>query len=208
MNYAQQFASPKFETINLAFSCGIDSVFAAYFIKFKLKRPLHLFHFNHGLRNENNLMEEAALQFADFFDIPISIGVRQEEVANGSLEAFCRQIRYDWMQTSVPHITVVHHLDDAVENYVSNMLKGKPEHTPIKPISAFGKLKIFRPFILTTRKEIEVFVENHKLGGFVYHDETNEDQKYMRNWIRHAVIPTISGRYAGLHKVVKKKFYL
>jgi tRNA(Ile)-lysidine synthase len=209
MFYNQKWASPKDLSINIAFSCGIDSVFAAYFIKKKLNKEVILYHFNHKLRPQNDEMESATKEFADFLGVKYYIGYRKKEIPNaGSLEAFCRDIRYNWLQQNCEHITVCHHLDDAVENYIQNTLKGVPEYMPISPISGYGRLKIYRPFLTVKKNDIEKFAGINNLNKYVYTDTTNTDQKYMRNWIRHTVIPTISQNYHGLHKVVKKKFYL
>lgn len=209
MFYNPKYASPKTEPINLAFSCGVDSVFAAYFIKNHLKREVILCHYNHRLRDENNAMEIATYRFANFLGVSCRVGCRSKPIPeSGSIEAFCRGIRYSWLQRNCDHVTVCHHLDDAIEQYLFNTLRGHPEHVPIAPVSAFGTLKIYRPFIGVNRKEIEDFVDKHDLRSYVYEDGTNSDQRYMRNWIRHSVIPTINQNYSGLHKVVKKKFYL
>jgi tRNA(Ile)-lysidine synthetase-like protein len=191
------------KNINIAFSCGEDSICLAYLLK---KRSPVLLHFNHKLISEDDRIEQDAIKFADFFNLKIVIGRATDKYISGSQEAWCREQRYKWFKSLELDIFTAHHLNDAAEHYLMNCLTGLNRSLTIPVVSNFGKSKIIRPFLLSDKKDISKFVKDKKLKKFVSHDPLNEGVSKLRNWTRKILLPIIKTRKdISVLKVVRKK---
>ena len=193
------------EEIWVSCSGGIDSIVGAHYLSRKLKLRVKLFHYNHNLRSQNDQMQEAVQRFAE--DHGLQLEVRKLQNFQGSGEAELRHNRYLSLQQLVSQGTVVtcHHLDDCVESYLMNCFNGVPEYCPIPPSTVFGETRVVRPFLLTPKKAFERYSTEYNLDSYIVDDETNLDQGYRRNWVRHRARPVIQEHYPGIQKVVFKK---
>lgn len=196
-------------TFYVAVSSGIDSIAAVHLLQMlNDKSRIRIFHYNHNLRPQNDLMEQAVRKYANDFKIPITVIKREKKTDN--TEDALHKDRQDAYKSLNSDVIVCHHLDDAVESYIMNMLKGSPEHIPIATKTYFlndSKCAIYRPFLKTEKEDLRMFVKNYEyLNNYVVEDETNKDNTYRRNYIRNEVVPKFKGM--GLPKVVLKKFYL
>lgn len=188
-------------------SGGVDSIAGAHLLHRLNPDKVSLFHYNHNLREQNNLMEESVRRFAKDFDIPLIVKTREPNQKHNK-EADLRKDRLDAMRPLDCPFVYCHHLDDAVEGYIMNMAKGIPEYCPIPTLSFIKNSKggIYRPFLRTLKKSFRRYANHHKLNEYVVEDETNTDTTYCwRNKIRHDIVPQFEG--FGLRKVVLKKFY-
>lgn len=190
----------------LALSSGVDSVACLHFLATKFpKVSLKCFHFNHVLRHQNDVMMNKAAELCQKLKIPLIIKHRQEDETDFS-ENGLRTIRYKAM-SGFGNVITCHHLDDAVENYLFNCFNGVPEYLPIPletEYSEFG-LNVMRPFMLNEKRELTEYAERNDLMQFVVQDETNQDQKYRRNWLRHSVVPVVQQNY-NLKTIVSKRY--
>jgi tRNA(Ile)-lysidine synthetase-like protein len=193
-------ALPKKDAF-LALSMGIDSVAAFHFLLSKG----HIFtpvHFNHVLREQNNLMEEK------FYDLCSKFKLKGKSNKGSDLvtEKDCREARLNFYDSLGGNIITAHHLNDWVESYLLNCLRGKSEQKPFELMSEFPKFKIFHPFLLSRKKDFEQYVLRNNLKDFVVEDETNSNIKgSRRNWIRKNLIPEILSQKISLEKYALKK---
>jgi tRNA(Ile)-lysidine synthase len=202
----------KSKPIMVCCSAGADSTAAALFLK-QGGYNVFLYHFNHKLRPQNDLMEQKVRDFAKYFRFPLAVANASDfpiDLTKG-LEAGARGSRLKAYEFFVKNantniLVQAQHLDDAIESYLMNTFQGKKNGLPLSPITDFGPFKVVRPFILTKKADFEKFIKQHAaLEQFVVEDETNTDIKYSRNYVRHVVIPTVKERY-GLDKVVRKLY--
>jgi tRNA(Ile)-lysidine synthase len=189
----------------VAISGGVDSLAAAHFLH-RLNYKFKAIHYNHNQRPQNDKMQEACERFCRDFKIDLIVGICNTKVEK-NVEDGLRKERIKFFQEIGGTIIYAHHLNDAVENYLSNCIKGKPEHEPIPQKTNFGNFTAIRPFLRNPKIKFENWVDRHDLNSYVEADETNSENKYERNWLRNVIIPQIEGR-KGLEKVVLKKFYL
>lgn len=205
--YKHVFDKKNNEYVYVSVSGGVDSIAACHYMmtrNFKIK----LFHFNHKCSPTNEDMEKKVRDFAHHFDLPIKVMKREEDYNSSSKEAALRNCRIKAMKSLNSSIVCAHHLDDCVESYLMNCLKGTPEYIPIPYKTKFKNTYnfIYRPFLLTEKDSFIDYIEEHKLKRFISEDLTNKDSNYcMRNWMRNNIIPSINSRYKGLKKVVRKK---
>jgi len=114
-----------------------------------------------------------------------------------SIQEAARIVRYAFYDEgaakySAGKIALGHHADDNAESILMHLLRGTGPLglTGIPPVR-HGR--IIRPLIGLTRKEILAFLE---LGGFEYmSDRSNLDRRYLRNRIRHELLPYLKERY-------------
>lgn len=111
----------------------------------------------------------------------ISIQMAARELRFQWFEELCEEFGYDFYATA-------HHSDDAIETYLINQIRGTG-------ISGFhgilpGKGKLVHPLLFASREDIDVFIKEKKLQ--YREDSSNSSTKYMRNKIRHQVLPLLT----------------
>jgi len=209
MNKYERDMIPSGLGYTVAVSGGIDSIGIAHYLATGKKLPINVWHFNHKLRPQNDLMEDAVRRFCVEFNIPLIVNRRKESDTKPdgeSCESFYRDLRLKEMYKITNHIILGHHLNDCVESHILNFLNGKEMYAPMPvytPLSEHGS--IIRPFLLVTKRDILDHCRRFDLERFVVADETNACVDMRRNWVRHDLIPTIETKYPGLETIVKKK---
>lgn len=189
-------------------SGGNDSISAAHLLARKGFNFVVL-HANQQFIEQDNIAAAKVEAFCKDFNLKFAILDAKQEYKGGSKEDFCRKARFDavreWASTNnIRYVGTAQHLNDCVESYLMNTLWGKPDYCPIPPTCFYPECFIFRPFLLTTRKELEVYAKRNKIENYIIQDELNKDNSLMRNWARNELIPKIDERYKGLEKVVRK----
>lgn len=189
-------------------SGGVDSVSAAVWLKLNFKKTFSIVHFVHNVQAGNLNMLVGVQDLCDDFGIPLTICEREYDNKRFSdvSENGLRQWRHFEMEKMGGRFITGHHIGDAVENYLSNTFKGCPEFTPIPWFSQFVGFSIYHPFLLSNKQALIDYANEKHLWKYVTEDKTNKDQQYLRNWIRHSIVPEIESRL-GLESVVRKKFY-
>jgi len=109
-----------------------------------------------------------------------------------SIQMAARTLRYQWFDAlaethGYDYILTAHHLDDQIETFLINFTRG----TGIDGLLGIPveNQKIVRPMLEISSVEIEKYAaENNILWR---EDSSNASDKYMRNAIRHQVVPVI-----------------
>jgi tRNA(Ile)-lysidine synthase len=117
-----------------------------------------------------------------------------------SFEEMARKMRYDFFARTaeaagIGVVATAHHADDQVETVVMRFLRGTSPHglAGIPPVSKLGGLRLIRPLLQVTRDEIEAYLR--ECGVTYREDESNRDPAYLRNRIRHALLPLLETEY-------------
>jgi len=161
-------------------------------------------HFNHGLRGPASDADAAWVE-----DLCRRLGIACEtgraattgdgELANDS-ELAARDARYAFLtktaqQTGARYVTTGHTLDDQVETVLHRLFRGTGlaglAGIPSARALAEG-VTLVRPLLSQTRDQIESYLR--QLCQDYRHDQTNDDPRYTRNWIRHELLPLIQDR--------------
>lgn len=195
---------PKNEKYFFAISMGVDSVAAYFWMKSKgyQVQPVH---FNHKLRQQNDLMEEKFIELCKATNEEPIVGLG----INLKLENDCRNARIAFYESVVnenSYMVTAHHMNDWVENYLLNCFRGHPDHTPFELESDFGKFFVVHPFLLSRKKDFIQFAERNDLQKFIVQDETNfQTQGSRRNWLRNKIIPEMNKNKLSLEKFAERK---
>jgi len=209
------------EKILLAVSGGIDSMVMLHlFIRSGIKAGIA--HCNFSLRaGESDMDEELVKQFASDEHLQFhSIRFDTETFAKKhrlSIQMAARQLRYEWFEEIMDKYgydktAVAHNLNDNIETLIINLVRGTGISglTGMKPISN----RIIRPLLFSTRQDIVRYCNKHRI---IYREDmSNADTKYIRNKIRHQIIPVLkeinpsieatlnetAERFTGLNEIV------
>ena len=76
-----------------------------------------------------------------------------------------------------------------METFFLNLLRGTKAKglCGIPVIRKTGKRQIIRPFLCLTREQIKKYLRQYNLKNV--EDETNQEDIYLRNWLRLKIIP-------------------
>ena len=189
------FSPPK--DVAIAVSGGCDSMAVLDFLR--KSRNVTALHFNHntpGADTYQALVEKYCAEHA----IPLVIGSLEEVPDEGdSLEDFWRRERYAFFEEARSLLPVItcHHLDDVAETWLFTSLHGTPRLIPSR------RGPYLRPFLETRKAVLEDWCERKDVPYI--EDPSNEDTRFMRNYIRHELMPKALRVNPGLHKVLRKK---
>ena len=178
----------------LAVSGGADSVSLLHaFHSLHLKASV--LHCNFSLRGaESDTDEQFVRQLCKNFCMDCHIrqfDTAQQARENGlSIEMAARELRYAWFREmkqtlNMDYIVVAHHADDVAETVLINLCRG----TGIKGLTGIQPVNgdILRPLLECSREEILTYLAEHQLDYRT--DSSNHSLDYVRNKIRHQVIP-------------------
>jgi len=186
----------KDKKLLVAVSGGVDSVALATLLS-ALKFPISLAHCNFNLRGEESKLDE---EFVKKLGKKLNASVytkkfKTKEFAlknKTSIQITARNLRYNWFselmeQNSFDYVLTAHHADDNLETFLINLTRG----TGLEGLTGIPQINgnIVRPLLTFSQKEILTFVKDNRIDW--REDKSNASTKYIRNKIRHQVIPSL-----------------
>jgi len=186
--------------IAVAVSGGCDSMAALDFLR--RSHDVIVLHYNHGTEYSDSA-EALVRKFCQISGIHLIVGKNSTSPPKGvSLEDFWRVKRYEFFDSHRNDLPVItcHHLDDVAETWIFTALNGTPYLIPEVRDS------YLRPFLQTRQAIFEDWCER-KCVKYI-EDPSNVDIRFMRNFIRHEIMPKALLVNPGLHKVLRKKLRL
>jgi len=186
----------KEKKLLLAVSGGIDSMVLVHLCH-QLKLDFSVAHCNFQLRgNESDDDENFMKSQTEKLQIPVFIqkfdtkSIAQTQKL--SIQLAARKLRYDWFyelmnENGFDYILTAHHLDDSLETFLINFTRG----SGLDGLIGIPKQndKIVRPLLIFSRNEIETFAQENQIAW--REDSSNSSDKYLRNKLRHDVIPIL-----------------
>ncbi len=91
-------------------------------------------------------------------------------------------------------LVTAHHADDLLETRILKLLRGCGPQGLVAMQVLQGAL--FRPLLNSSRQEIEKWAKKQNVS-FV-EDPSNQDSRYLRNWLRHEWLPLLDQRQKGM----------
>ena len=186
----------KKSKILLAVSGGADSIFLLFVLK-DLGYDIQIAHCNFNLRDvESDQDEQFVKDIADKYSIRCYVRsfdtLKFAEENKISIQMAARQLRYDWfeellVENNFSCIATGHHQDDSIETFLINLIRG----SGISGLCGIQMInnKIVRPLLSLKRNQIEYFLTKQNIK--YRNDSSNGDIKYLRNNIRHQLIPLL-----------------
>ena len=194
----------------IAFSAGPDSVCLLDVIHrlYGAAMDLELVYVNHGLRSQKVLREEehAVRRYAARYSVSykvLKVSVRDRALG---VEGAARQVRYAALETQraktgAQRIVLGHNLDDFVETYLLNMVRGSGAHG-LRSMPA-RRLPYVRPLIDCTKKDILRYLRAKRLVYMV--DQTNISIDRRRNLMRLKVLPLLQRINPDIRRTLKRE---
>ncbi|THD67669.1 tRNA lysidine(34) synthetase TilS [Robertkochia marina] len=181
----------------IALSGGLDSVVLAFLCRHCCGFDTALAHCNFQLRGEESNRDETFVrELGAKWNLPVYVKrfdtelfAEQEGI---STQMAARDLRYEWFyelmeQEDYRYLLTGHHADDNLETFIINLSRGTGLEglTGIPPVNG----NVVRPLLPFSREEIENFAREENLSWI--EDSSNSETKYLRNKIRHEVIPSL-----------------
>lgn len=189
-------------TILCAVSGGADSMYLLERLR-ELGYPVAAAHYDHGLRGEASKADAAFVRdWCRERGVPF-IGGAGDAAACArenrlGVEEAARKLRYAFLESaadalSAAVIATAHTADDNAETVVMRLTRGAGAKGlgGIPPVRG----RLVRPMLDTTRGEVEAYLAARGIPHV--EDETNAEDDYLRNRIRHRVIPLLREENPG-----------
>ena len=180
----------------LAVSGGLDSMVLLHLFQ-ELKFDIAIAHCNFQLRGVESFGDQNFIQdYADANGIPIYVTQFDTEAFAKdyklSTQVAARALRYNWFyelleEEKFDYILTAHHADDNLETFLINFTRG----TGLEGLTGIPveNDKIIRPLLFLTRTEIDDYAKKHQIEW--REDSSNASDKYVRNKIRHHLVPIL-----------------
>ncbi|MFL1011435.1 tRNA lysidine(34) synthetase TilS [Flavisericum labens] len=180
----------------IAVSGGIDSVVLTH-LCYKLNLNIAVAHCNFSLRGkESDTDENFVEELAE--DLNLEVFVQRfdtkayAQTHKRSIQMAARDLRYDWFeelaqQLKFNYILTAHHADDNLETFLINFTRG----TGLEGLTGIPEVngKFARPLLPFSSDDIENYAKTHKITW--RDDSSNKSVKYLRNKLRHEVVPVL-----------------
>ena len=192
----QNFPFLEDSKLLIAISGGIDSVVLAHLCS-QLNLNFSLCHCNFNLRGQESDDDEAFVtSLAESLKTPVyTTSFETEKYATKnkvSIQVAARDLRYTWFYklldaNQYDYVLTAHNTNDNLETFIINLTRGSglEGFTGIPPVNQ----KSVRPLLAFSRDDITLFAIKN---GIVWReDRSNASIKYVRNKVRHKVIPIL-----------------
>ncbi len=197
------------DTVLVAVSGGLDSVVLLHLLK-KMEMNCVVAHCNFQLRGEESEADEVFVkEMAERFNFPFySIAFDTVTFAKEkriSIEMAARDLRYKWFEeireaAQCKYILTAHHADDVIETVLINLARGTGIHglVGIKAKNA----DLIRPLLPFSREELKAYAADNRLD--YREDYTNAQTDFVRNKIRHQIIPVLQEINPSIQKTMNE----
>ncbi|THF47937.1 tRNA lysidine(34) synthetase TilS [Flavobacterium supellecticarium] len=190
------FAFLQGKQLLLAISGGIDSMVLLELFR-NLPYTIAVAHCNFGLRaaesdgDEDFVKQWCAKNNIRFFTTRFATQ-EYAETEKCSIQLAARELRYNWFSALLEnegfdYLLTAHHLDDTLETFLINLTRG----TGLDGLTGIPAQNgtVIRPLLPFGRDEIEAYAVANSIAW--REDSSNASDKYLRNRIRHQVVPIL-----------------
>lgn len=198
-------------TLLVAFSGGLDStVLLHQLVQLRQKSPalqLRAIHVHHGLNPRADAWAAHCKTLCAEWLVDCVVARVQVDGQKKGIEAAAREARYRaFQQQLLPGETLLtaQHLDDQCETLLLALKRGSgPAGLAAMPlVGEFAGHSHLRPLLTQTREELERWAEAHGLSWI--EDDSNQDTRFDRNFLRQAVLPLLHARWPRFSQVVAR----
>ena len=201
----------KYNQFLVAYSGGSDSTALLYFankMAKKYKVEIRAIHVNHNLNADSVDWENHCKYFCKKLNIPIIIKSINIVLKPGeSIEERAREERYRVISSYANSKTIMmtaHHANDQSETFLYQLLRG----SGVKGLSAMPDFKKIlngyhsRPFLNISKNTLMELVDFKELKYII--DNSNNNTKYSRNYIRKEILPKIKERWPSYSSTISR----
>ncbi|WP_414045461.1 tRNA lysidine(34) synthetase TilS [Macrococcus equi] len=198
------------DTIAIAVSGGVDSmVLLEQVRRSQHYKELYVLHVNHQLRDASAAEADMINAYCRQHHIKLiihTIPVGYFDLTR-SIQNEAREVRYRFFESviekyGIQFLLTAHHKDDQVETILFRLMTNRYNYQPIdiQPLVSYRNYKLCRPLLNVSKKDLMIYAEQHNVPFMT--DETNDESKYIRNYIRNDILPILDDtldKYNLLH---------
>jgi tRNA(Ile)-lysidine synthase len=185
------------DRVGVAVSGGADSIFLLHALaelRSRWNLQLSVVHLEHGIRGAASIADaEFVRNVAEALGLPFHLHRENIPAIQDNLEQAARRARAAFYQELIKsgcadRIATGHTQSDQAETVLYRILRGSglTGLAAILPVTREG---LVRPLLELTRDEIQAWLRDRGIAW--REDETNRDQSYARNRLRHLILPQL-----------------
>ncbi|QMV15208.1 tRNA lysidine(34) synthetase TilS [Vibrio spartinae] len=201
--------SPQARCI-LALSGGIDSRVLLHLLARYVRDnqcPAMAVHVHHGLSSFAERWVERCREWCAEEGLPFQVAYIQFDTQGKGLEAAARQARYQALEHYIDEgdlLLTGQHRDDQLETFLLALKRGSGPKglSGMAASMPFHQGRLIRPLLHCARAEIEAYANTHQLSWV--EDESNQDTRFDRNFLRHEVMPLLVERWPHFPQAVQR----
>lgn len=195
----------------LAYSGGLDST--ALLAALAALRPragfaLRALHIDHGISPQSAQWARAAVRRARALGVPCARHTLAiARVRGESLEAAAREARYGALAGQMRRgelLLTAHHHEDQLETVLLALLRGSGVRglAAMSAITPWAGSLLLRPLLPVAREQLQHYLRRRGLDWS--EDPSNADERFDRNYLRHAVLPLMRERWPAVAVTVSR----
>jgi tRNA(Ile)-lysidine synthase len=185
---------PKAGKVGIACSGGVDSmVLLRLMLELLGPNKIACLHYDHKVRKDSHKTASFLKDFCESIGLDFITETRSGSLDKDS-ENSLRNLRYSFFEEAckrekIATIYQAHNMNDNVETFIFRIFRG----TNLSGLSSIplrrrlGGIDIVRPLLSVTKEQILNYASENKVE-FI-EDYTNKQIKYIRNFIRHKILP-------------------
>ncbi len=201
----------------LAVSGGADSLallcFWQWFSKIQ-NCSFSLLHINHGLRPESLQESQSIAELCKAWHIPYFIEERDvprlAHENNTGFEEMARTIRYELYEIyrkkcDASWVCLGHHLQDVQEDVIMRLIRGSGWPALGGMVAQDAQRHILRPLLMQEPQALRTLLQSAGLSWA--EDASNADVRFMRNRVRHTILPLLQAENPSFSKKTQELWH-
>jgi len=192
---------PARSSILVGLSGGVDSVVLLHLLHQLAPRfswQISALHVHHGISPNADSWAAFCTEVCASYAIPLRVErVDIAPLREHGIEAAARKLRHAaFARQPADFVALAHHADDQAETLLLQLLRGAGvKGAAVMPLLAERENppKLLRPLLHCSRREILDYAAAHGLRWI--EDESNADDSYPRNFLRHRALPLLEERF-------------
>ncbi|MDP1872474.1 MAG: tRNA lysidine(34) synthetase TilS [Gallionella sp.] len=202
---------PEGSSILLGLSGGVDSVVLLHLLNGLAPRfcwKISALHVHHGISRNADSWSEFCKLLCERYRIPLCIErVDIAPLRSHGIEAAARRLRHAAFEAQrCDFVALAHHADDQVETLFLQLLRGAgvkgASAMPVLSPPKISRHQLVRPLLQFTRDEILTYATEHRLEWV--EDESNADERYPRNFLRHCLLPRLATQFPSYRETLTR----
>ena len=195
----------------VAFSGGLDSTVLLHQLTLlRQRRPalqLRAMHVHHGLSPYADSWAQHCRAMCAAWQVELDVVAISVDGRDSGIEGAARAGRYQAFRQGLRPgevLLTAQHLDDQCETLLLALKRGSgPAGLAAMPVSLMsGGHRLLRPLLSCPRAQLESWAEAHQLRWI--EDESNQDTRYDRNFLRQRVLPLLNARWPHFAEAVAR----
>lgn len=165
---------------------------------------LSAMHVHHGISQHADAWALFCQSLCHAYQIPFqAVQVKLNKQSKLGIEAEARMLRYQaLLQGKHDWVAVAHHQDDQAETLLLQLLRGAGVRGLASMAAHNAQQRLLRPLLNISKADLEAYARYNQLQWV--EDESNMQQDYDRNFLRHSVLPLINSRYPQAQKTLAR----